>query len=61
MEMKPEPIVNFEGQVSDGSEHEPMLASKEGNRLADQMALDLAKELGFTEEEQRLFFSVRDE
>lgn len=49
-----EPEVIYEGQVSDWTEHIPMLASPEGNEIADEVAREQAKELGFTPEEMAL-------
>jgi hypothetical protein len=50
-EMKPEPVVEFEGKISDWSEHAPMLANPEANSLADELAIKQARLIGFTEEE----------
>lgn len=46
-----EPIVEFEGKLSSGSEHYPMLSNPVANAFADKLAVDQAREIGFTEEE----------
>lgn len=50
-EMKPEPAVEFEGKISDYSEHAPMLANPVANALADELAARQAHLIGFTEKE----------
>jgi hypothetical protein len=50
-EMKPEPVVEFEGKISDWSEHATMLANPEANAFADELAIKQARLIGFTEEE----------
>lgn len=49
--MEAEPRVEFEGRVSDGSEHRPMLDNPEANKYADQLAIEAAREIGISEED----------
>jgi hypothetical protein len=53
-----EPEVIYKGQVSDWTEHIPMLSSREGNELADQAAIEQAKNLGFSPDELELLGDV---
>jgi hypothetical protein len=46
-----DPTVEFEGHLHDGSEHYPMLDNPVANALADQMAMDQARAIGFTDDE----------
>jgi hypothetical protein len=55
--LQAEPMVEFEGKISDESEHAPMLANMTANMLADQLAIEQAKEMGFTDEELALLSS----
>jgi hypothetical protein len=59
-EMRPEPEVIFEGQTSDWSEHAPLLSNSEANALADDLAIEQARALGFTEEELALLGGSED-
>jgi len=49
--MEAEPAVYYQGEVSDASEHEPMLANPLANKMADDLAAEQAREIGFSEEE----------
>ncbi len=46
-----EPAVHFEGELSDESEHAPMLANEVANRMSDDLAEIQAFKLGFTEDQ----------
>ena len=53
-EMQAEPVVEFEGKKSDWTEHAPMLANANANQIADELAIEQAESLGFTEAELKL-------
>jgi hypothetical protein len=50
-DMQPEPMVIYEGRVSDGSEHYAMLSNPTANALADELAIEQARTIGLTEEQ----------
>jgi hypothetical protein len=51
-ELQPEPAVYYNDKlVSDESEHTPMVANEQANRMSDALAADQARKLGLTEEE----------
>ncbi len=53
VEMKPEPAVEYEGEISDRTEHVPMLSNDYANAVADEAARRQAEKLGFTPEQMK--------
>ncbi len=52
-EMQAEPkVIDLDGNVSDASEHLPMLNNAAANAISDQAAATAARELGLLTEEQ---------
>jgi hypothetical protein len=59
--MHPEPLTDYNGEVSDAPEHDFMLSNKKANKMSDALAIKQAKELRFSREELAcLYGSDRD-
>jgi hypothetical protein len=54
-DLEAEPVVIYNGQKSDISEHAPMLSNEIANRMADDMAADQARVMGWSEADIKRF------